>query len=897
MAEKADGQARVKKALDILEFWHIAEFLDQPDIPSERDIARNAAYGRRDIICPFSGIPDVKKKTAADSYAYKNEPVAGNTVIVDIGRIKRRGFVVCAGTAFNVPYSILTGNNDYVSDGSFSLCRLRTDRDGMYRKGSVRPSQLIWVYTVWKKNRAADSGSFDPDIKGYNGLREELDSFIMSHAAPGQDKVPLPEFIAGLYEKLREALCAEDFEGTGEAKLTGSFIYTRYASGVRVPELFSVNGSPGTGKTVMLTELTADRVVKKAEIISGLNDPDELFERRSSSGGEYFVIKPEYDRLNDLSIIAAAMSNNAARNISAEMPLMKSPFGKFAGRGDYFSEYACSLLGREPGECWGLISAPLGNSANIAAYVKKVLLPLTGEENMSEESIALNRKLFAEEKEKFLAHHLTVTEMARDISEARSPESCPAFADLFSEDTDRYIAAQSTDPYMTDEYDEAREELFFRACMLMKELELGSRSLLTDLRIFGEMRLGTKPCDPAVMTGVFPALFLLTPLFSATLASFHTMMRGIHGSGVFGTLVVDEAGQSLPQFAVGAMYRAPTAFIVGDPKQLPPVVTEDIHMVSELIRQAMCAEGRDIPGAYSSKDISVQSLADSVNPYGRYIQGQWVGCPLSLHHRCADPMFTLSNRYSYGGTMIMMTGGVPSGSRFILPGSCWINISDESVNNITRNSQYMPEHGRAVLRLIMEAFRKVPAGTVADLFVISPFVTVAEGIKGYLEGFNWFRQDNVKRWAQGEHIGTVHTFQGKEAAEVIFAVGCNLFTAASVTGSVSRNLVNVAVTRAKYRLYVVGNGNACAESAPLTELREVLKDSEMTDDELNTRLTVLSRVDYGKCRSCGHRLVPMFMGFRSILTCPEPGCPAYRERGQKGKTNYVQFTECAARDL
>lgn len=84
---------------------------------------------------------------------------------------------------------------------------------------------------------------------------------------------------------------------------------------------------------------------------------------------------------------------------------------------------------------------------------------------------------------------------------------------------------------------------------------------------------------------------------------------------------------------------------------------------------------------------------------------------------------------------------------------------------------------------------------------------------------------DTKSWIDNR-VGTVHTFQGKEAETVIFLLGApnsNQYGARNWAAS-SVNLLNVAVSRAKRNFYIVGNKALWAEvgQIPLF-LREINK--------------------------------------------------------------------------
>ena len=76
---------------------------------------------------------------------------------------------------------------------------------------------------------------------------------------------------------------------------------------------------------------------------------------------------------------------------------------------------------------------------------------------------------------------------------------------------------------------------------------------------------------------------------------------------------------------------------------------------------------------------------------------------------------------------------------------------------------------------------------------------------------NWTKEDDKKDWLDN-NIGTVHTFQGKEAKVVIYMLGCQSDDSANgAIKWVNANNVNVAFTRAREYIYVIGDAVKWAE--------------------------------------------------------------------------------------
>jgi superfamily I DNA and/or RNA helicase len=89
------------------------------------------------------------------------------------------------------------------------------------------------------------------------------------------------------------------------------------------------------------------------------------------------------------------------------------------------------------------------------------------------------------------------------------------------------------------------------------------------------------------------------PAVSTTFASVERMLGKLPPESV-GWLLIDEAGQALPQAAVGALMRSRRAIVVGDPMQIEPVV-----VLPDILTQAICRTFGIDPDRFNAPAASV----------------------------------------------------------------------------------------------------------------------------------------------------------------------------------------------------------------------------------------------------------------------------------------------------
>ena len=388
---------------------------------------------------------------------------------------------------------------------------------------------------------------------------------------------------------------------------------------------------------------------------------------------------------------------------------------------------------------------------------------------------------------------------------------------LMSSDENR-AEAHTAFLYVCNYLNECRERLLYDALQLQKAVVMSDafrKNMQLLSQYWGSLSEKKKLQKNFDLDTIFPALLnslmIAVPVISSTFAAVERFLVNCKTESSLGTIIIDEAGQASPHMLVGALYRAQKAIVVGDPKQIEPVQT-----VQDLFVEKIGGEGI---GKYRSKELSVQSLADAQNPFAGIIKNldgseSWGGCPLVIHRRCKDLMFTVANELSYGGFMINKTMN-PKDPINPCKESCWITYDASNIQSSTGGKdRYIQVQGEIAFELIQKL--RARNTKFKDIFIITPFTSVAYGFKKYMESIsdeivNWTKEDNKKDWID-DNIGTVHTFQGKEAKVVIYMLGCQSDDSANgAIKWVNANNVNVAFTRAKEYIYVIGDAQKWAE--------------------------------------------------------------------------------------
>ena len=307
--------------------------------------------------------------------------------------------------------------------------------------------------------------------------------------------------------------------------------------------------------------------------------------------------------------------------------------------------------------------------------------------------------------------------------------------------------------YVCNYLNECRERLLYDALQLQKAVVMSDafrKNMQLLSQYLGSLREKKKIQKNFGLDTIFPALLNLLMIAVPVISSTFAAVERF--------LVNCKSESSLGTIIIDEAGQASPHMLVGVLFRAQKVIVvgdpkqiEPVQTVQDLFIERIGGEGI---GKYRNKELSVQSLADAQNPFAGIIGSS-----------------TGKDRY------IQLQG----------------QIAFELIQKLrARNTRFK------------------------DIFIITPFTTVAYGFKKYMESIsddtvNWTKEDNKSSWLK-DNIGTVHTFQGKEAKVVIYMLGCQ--SEGSANGAikwVKANNVNVAFTRAKEYVYVIGDATKWAE--------------------------------------------------------------------------------------
>jgi hypothetical protein len=275
-------------------------------------------------------------------------------------------------------------------------------------------------------------------------------------------------------------------------------------------------------------------------------------------------------------------------------------------------------------------------------------------------------------------------------------------------------------------------------------------------------------------------------------------------------LVVDEAGQCHPAYAVSGLMRAQRALIIGDVHQLEPVIEiepDDDERVIQACRLSLSRAALAPYRVHNAARVSVQSLAD------RAVR---LRPSLVEHFRCQAEIIQISDRLCGYQLQILTPLEGPTVPLPFLDGP--VSLLDVSGAQERLGGSW---YNRAEVEHTIELITSLTQHGVSpsDIAVITPYRGQLEQLrKRSLQlGFPLDRslelldvEDALPGATSGIALGTVHRFQGGERSIVLFS---SVVTRASSLGFVDdrANLLNVAVSRARHRLVVLGHAPLLAQ--------------------------------------------------------------------------------------
>lgn len=320
------------------------------------------------------------------------------------------------------------------------------------------------------------------------------------------------------------------------------------------------------------------------------------------------------------------------------------------------------------------------------------------------------------------------------------------------------------------------DDLCDQSMALLKDKLAAKYESKNSRRVFTEDDLWKNPYD---VLEEYPVIL------STTFSSRNSLKEDV----VYDYLIMDEASQVDVATGALALSCARNVVIVGDTKQLPNVVTDDVRARAQTIFESF-----HIDEGYQFTKSFLQSVLDVMPNVTQTL--------LREHYRCHPKIINFCNQKFYRGELIIMTED--KGEEDVLA------VVKTVPGNHMRN-HYSQRQIDVIKHEIIPKYVTNPEETG----IIAPYKNQVEALAKEFHDID---------------AATVHKFQGKEKDTIIIS---------TVDDEISDfaddpYLINVAVSRAKKKLMLVVTGNEQTKERNITDLIAYIQynNFEVTDSKI-----------------------------------------------------------------
>lgn len=261
---------------------------------------------------------------------------------------------------------------------------------------------------------------------------------------------------------------------------------------------------------------------------------------------------------------------------------------------------------------------------------------------------------------------------------------------------------------------------------------------------------------------------------------------------IFDLLVIDEASQCDIASALPLIFRAKNIVIIGDPEQLKFITTLKTNTEQKIANTKGIFEFYSDAFSYCKNsifDLSERTI-NTVNDPVIF---------LNEHYRCHKDIITYSNKYFYGEKLNILTD---ESALFSDPdlahGMAWINVKGKtqygkSILNFEEANEVIK-----ILKNYCEIKKEVTIG------VVTFFKAQMDLIESMIKNEPIFENTDIT-------VGTAHKFQGDEKDIIIFSPAISEGVQQKTLNWINdtKQLLNVAITRARSSLIIVGDLEKC----------------------------------------------------------------------------------------